>query len=55
MCSSMASAFKRRDLDIEEYEEYLFSEGLITEDMSDRIVATLPKGKTTRQGHSLVK
>lgn len=31
-------------MDIQDYEEYLFSEGLITDDMSERIVASLPKG-----------
>ncbi|ELT89836.1 hypothetical protein CAPTEDRAFT_194088, partial [Capitella teleta] len=46
MYSPMAAAFKEnsRDMNLSEYEEYLFSEGLITEDMSDRIVAFLPKG-----------
>ena len=40
------AAFKdsMRDMNVWEYEEYLFNEGLITEDMSDRIVAFLPKG-----------
>ena len=40
------AAFKEsvRDMNLWEYEEYLFHEGLITEDMSDRIVAFLPKG-----------
>jgi hypothetical protein len=44
--SPSAAAFKEhlRDMNLSEYEEYLFSEGLITEDMSDRIVANLPKG-----------
>ena len=44
--SPAAAAFKEhlRDMNLSEYEEYLFSEGLITEDMSDRIVANLPKG-----------
>lgn len=46
MYSPVAAAFKEniRDMNLLEYEEYLFSEGLITEDMSDRIVAFLPKG-----------
>ena len=44
MYSPNAAAFKQKDVDIQEYEEYLFSEGLITEDMSERIVAFLPKG-----------
>jgi hypothetical protein len=46
MYSPMAAAFKEntRDMNLSEYEEYLFGEGLITEDMSDRIVAFLPKG-----------
>ncbi len=44
--SPMAAAFKEnmKDMNLYEYEEYLFNEGLITEDMSDRIVAFLPKG-----------
>ena len=44
--SPAAAAFKEhlRDMNLSEYEEYLFNEGLITEDMSDRIVANLPKG-----------
>ena len=44
--SPTAAAFKDylREANLFEYEEYLFNEGLITEDMSDRIVAFLPKG-----------
>ncbi len=44
--SPAAAAFREtvRDLDFTEYEEHLFNEGLITEDMSDRIVTSLPKG-----------
>lgn len=33
-----------KETDLSEIEEYLFNEGLITEDMSNRIVACLPKG-----------
>jgi len=44
MYSPHVEAFKRKDMDIQEYEEYLFSEGLITDDMSERIVTSLPKG-----------
>ena len=39
--SSTAAAFKDKDSHVE---EYLFGEGLITSDMSDRVVASLPKG-----------
>ena len=44
--SPAAAAFRAnvRDLNLTEYEEHLFNEGLITEDMSDRIVTSLPKG-----------
>ncbi len=44
--SPAVAAFRNtvKETDISEIEEYLFNEGLITEDMSDRIVACLPKG-----------
>lgn len=44
--SPTAAAFKEhlQGMNLKEHEEYLFYEGLITEDMSDRIVASLPKG-----------
>lgn len=43
--SPTAAAFKdhTRDVNLLNYQELLFSEGLITEDMSDRIVTSLPK------------
>ena len=46
MYSPAVQAFRDgiRDVNLTEYEEQLFSEGLITEDMSDRIVTCLPKG-----------
>ena len=42
--SSTAAAFKDKDSHVE---EYLFGDGLITADMSDRVVASLPKGLST--------
>jgi hypothetical protein len=45
--SPSAQAFKdnvRNNTNILEYEEFLFPEGMITEDMSHRVVASLPKG-----------
>ena len=43
--SPSVAAFKEnlQGVSMFEYEEYLFNEGLITEDMSDRIVTSLPK------------
>ena len=52
--SPAAGAFKEnvRDVNLSEFQERLFQEGLITEDMSDRIVANLPKSlaDTTLRG-----
>ena len=42
--SSMAAAFKDKDSHVE---EYISGDGLITEDMSDRVVASLPKVLST--------
>ncbi len=44
--SPAVAAFRNtvKETNLSEFEEYLFNEGLITEDMSDRIVACLPKG-----------
>ena len=44
--SPAVAAFRNtvKETDLNEIEEHLFNEGLITEDMSDRIVACLPKG-----------
>lgn len=44
--NSSVGAFRElaKDSEWSEYEEYLFGEGLITKDMSDRITTFLPKG-----------